>query len=427
MNKEKSFSKYSLFIWALSILFFFYEFFLSVLPATISSSIVEGLNINIEQFAIIGSGYFLTYAFMQIPVGILLDRFSFRVLVTLAAGLCAFGTLCFAFSQGFMSAFVSRLLTGLGSSFGFVGLMVVTLNWFPKKYFAFMLGWGQFLGAIGPLVAGVPIALLLKSVHGDWRFIFLFVAIFGFILTGLIGVFLKSKKKDPDAIVFIDKTTSIIRQIKEVFERPQIWWTMAYSSLLYVSLPLIGAFWGTAFLESKGFDKPTASLITSMIWIGLAIGCPFIGKFSEKYKRRIPFFALCAALGVISSLFILFGGVINKYFLGFLFFIVGFAGSGQSLSFAVIAENAPKKLRATALGMNNTSIMGVASIIPPIVTFIIKHYTTGNKITLQAFEKGLIVIPICFIVALIISLLGIKETFCRQQRELHIIKKTSAK
>lgn len=421
LNKKTDFSSYGIFIWILSILFFLYEFFLRVLPATLSLSIVQGLNINIGQFAIIGSAYYLTYSLMQIPVGILLDRFSIRVLVTIASCLCSFGALWFAFSQDFTSAFIARFMIGIGSSFGFVGLMVITLNWFPKKHFAFMLGCGQFLGAIGPLVAGVPIALLLNFFNGDWRLIFLWTAIFGIILTVMIALFFRGKQKDPDAIVFIDRTTSIIKQIKKVLNKRQIWWTMFYASLLYVSLPLLGAFWGTAFLESKGFEKPTAALICSMIWIGLAVGCPFLGKLSEKYKRRVAFFALSAFAGLISSLLILFSSIENVYCLSFLFFLIGFAGSGQSLSFAVIAENAPKKLKATALGMNNTAIMGVASILPIFVTSIIQHYTVGDKITLLAFEKGLIVMPICFIIALIISLLAIKETFCRQQGEQHII------
>lgn len=412
-----------MFIWILSILFFFYEFFLRVLPATISSSIVEGLNISIEQFAMLGSAYYITYSLMQIPVGILLDRFSIRLLVTIASSLCSFGALGITFSQGFTLAFISRLFIGVGSSFGFISLMVITLNWFPKKHFALMLGWGQFLGAIGPLVAGVPIALLLKAVHNDWRLIFLYVAIFGFVLTTLIGFFLKSKKPDPDDIIFINRRKPLKKQIQEIFSLSQIWWIMAFSSFIYVSLPLIGAFWGTAFLEIKGFDKTPASLIVSMIWIGLAIGCPLIGKLSDKYKRRVPFFNLCASLGITSSLLILYSNINNGYYLGVMFFFIGLAGSAQSLSFAIIAENAPKKLRATALGMNNTSLMGLASIIPPLVTVLIQYHAAGDEITLQAFEKGLMIIPICFFIALIISLTGIKETFCRQQREWHFIKR----
>ena len=160
-----------------------------------------------------------------------------------------------------------------------------------------------------------------------------------------------------------------------------------------------------------------------MIWIGLAIGCPFIGKCSEKYKRRRIFFIICSLLGVLSSLVILFSNITNKYYFILLFFLLGFSGSGASLSFAVITENAPKKLRATALGMNNTFIMGVASILPPLMTIIIRYYSKGNEITLYAFEKGLNVIPVCFFISLIISIIGTKETFCRQQRELHILKK----
>ena len=113
-----------------------------------AANIIDSLDLTVEQFSLIGSGYYITYSLMQIPVGMLLDRFAIRFLVTGACALCAFGTFCFSIAHGSTPAFVARLLIGAGSAFGFVGLMVMTLNWFPKKYFAFLLGWGQLLGAI---------------------------------------------------------------------------------------------------------------------------------------------------------------------------------------------------------------------------------------------------------------------------------------
>lgn len=424
MNEEKQFSFYSLFIWILAILFFFYEFFLRVLLATVAKDIIYSLKITAEQFAIIGSAYYLTYSFMQVPVGMLLDRFSARFLITVATALCAFGILWIGFADGFTPAFIGRLMIGLGSSFGFVSLMIVTLNWFPKKYFAFLIGCGQFLGALGPISAGAPIAILLNTVDGNWRLIFVGVALFGTILTIFIGLFLQSKPITADTIVFVDKKDPLGKRLKSLLMRPQIWWVLFYSATIYVTLPLLGAFWGTSYLETKGFARPSAAFIISMVWVGLAIGSPLFGKISDSMKLRKPFIAICAACGIISSLLVLFTPSKNHFYLSFLFFLIGIAGSGQNLSFAIIAELSPNSLRATALGINNTAIMGFAAIIPPFVTSIIQRFTENNEFTELAFEKGLSIIPIFFSIAFVISLFGIKETFCRQQNEIHKIEKS---
>lgn len=186
---------------------------------------------------------------MQFPVGVLLDKFSTKLWVTIAVITCAFGALWFSYAHSFLSAFISRMLIGFGSAFGFIFLMVVTINWFPKKYFAFLTGCGQFLGALGPLFAGAPIAFLLAKTQGDWRIIFFWIAIFGLILAIAIGLFFKDKPQKRNKIVFIDKKIPLKKRLAALLIRPQIWWILLYSGFVYVTLPLLGAFWGTSYLE----------------------------------------------------------------------------------------------------------------------------------------------------------------------------------
>ncbi len=372
-----------------------------------------------EQFALIGSAYYLTYAFMQIPVGLLLDRFSVKLLVTSACAFCTLGTLWFSFADGFLGAFIGRLLIGLGSSFGFVGLMIVTLNWFPRRQFAFLVGCGQFFGAIGPLCAGTPIAWMLIAVNGDWRLIFRWVGIVGGILAVLIGIFFKGKPVNTSKVVFVDHVEPLRKRIVALLQSGPIWWILLYSATVYMSLPLIGAFWGTSFLEAKGFAKPAAAGIVSMVWLGLAVGSPLIGKISDLIKRRKPLIMLCGILGLISSTLILYTSIKSGLVLGSLFFLVGLGGSGQNISFAIITEYSPKSLKATALALNNTALMGFAAVVPPIVTYIMKNFTAGGNLTEAAFIKGLTVIPLSFSLALLIAVFAIRETFCRQQNTIH--------
>lgn len=161
-----------------------------------------------------------------------------------------------------------------------------------------------------------------------------------------------------------------------------------------------------------------------MIWIGYAIGSPIIGKLSDSMKRRKPFLTFCATIGLASSLLFLFTKGQQEYYLSILFFLIGFAGSGNNIAFAMMSENATKNLRATALGMNNTAIMGFAAIIPPFVTSIIQHFAHEGELNAYAFEKGFVVIPICFVIAIVVSLFGLRETFCREQTEIHPLHKT---
>jgi len=425
LSKTKSSSPYRFFIWGLANLFFFYEFFLRVLPATVAKDIINSLDMTIEQYAFIGSAYYLTYSFMQIPVGLLLDRFDAKFLVTGAVTLCSLGALWFSVSEAFLPAFLSRLIIGVGSSFGFIALMIVTLNWFPRQHFAFLLGCGQFFGAVGPLCAGAPIAALLKSVDGDWRLVFLWVAFFGFLLSALFVFFFKGKPTSKDKILFVDKMDSLWVRLKSLLSLAQVWWTLSYAALIYVTVPILGAFWGVSYLEAMGFNKTTAAFIVSMLWLGLAVGSPIMGKLSDSMKRRKPASMLCALIGLISSLLFLLIPLHNEFFLGALFFLMGFAGSGQTLSFAIMSDQAPKVLRATAVSLNNTAMMGFAAIVPPLVTLVIRHFAVDGQLTVFAFEKGFLAIPVCFTLAFFIAIFACSETFCRQQNVVHKLDRSS--
>ena len=157
----------------------------------------------------------------------------------------------------------------------------------------------------------------------------------------------------------------------------------------------------------------------SMIWMGLAVGCPIFGKLSDKIQRRKPLLYFCTLLGICSSVYVIWTPSHNMWLLTCGFFLIGFAGSGQNLAFALMSEQAPTNLRGTALALNNTAIMGFAAIIPPCITKVMAYFAENGIYTVESFEKGLMVIPICFAIAFFILIFSIRETYCRQQSVLH--------
>jgi len=428
-SKNKKILFFAIFIWILAILFFFYEYFLRVFLGTIASSIILDLKLTAEQFSIICAAYYVIYAIMQPPVGFLVDRFGVRVLLSIAAFVCSLGVFWFGFSHSFFSAVISRMLIGFGASFAFISMLVIALNWFDKKYFAFLSGFAQLLGAVGPLLAGAPLAILLNIMKGNWRAIEFFLGIYGIIVGLLIAIFVRNKPKGKETqLIYLDYKSSFFEKIKTIFQRTQNIWIVLYASLVYVSTPLLAAYWGTSFLQSKGLEKSTAAFVISILWIGYAFGCPIIGKLSDKINKRKPFLILCSILGILSTIFLLFSNIFNIIFLSFSCLVLGFASSGSSLTFAVITENTIKKVHGTALGINNGTIMMLSAFIPSFASSIIQyslksHNRSFAQIEHIDFVSGLSIMPIVFSISLIIAIFLIKETFCRSQVEVLEVKK----
>lgn len=411
-------------IWAIALLFYLYEFFLGVFTGTLASELMDSFQIGPEQFSIIGSAYYFVYGCMQFPVGYLVERFGSRKSLCFASFICAFGTLWFSFASTFYGALLGRMLMGFGASFGFISILVLSLNWFPRKHFGLFTGLTQFLGTIGPLLAGGPLALAMLRLGNEWRFIFTLLSGIGFLIWLLILFFVRNKpKKDERAIVHLTPlSSSLIKELPSLFKIPSIWSIVIFGALIYASLPLLGAFWGTSYLQTRGFSKAPAAFIISLVWLGMAIGAPLYGKLSDALRRRKPLFIFSASIGLIGSLALLFCPT-NAYFLVILFIIfIGLAGAGQAITFPTIAELVPSKYHASSLGLNNFFVVFSGAILPPFVSSIIQSASSGETLTQTGFTLGLTVMPLLFLLALVVGLFTVKETFCRQQREVHPIK-----
>ena len=422
-SEKQSINWLGLVIWSIAALFFLYEFFLRTFVGTVAHQIIPDLNLNAETFSILGSAYYLAYAVMQIPVGILVDKFGVKRIMIFATLVCAAATYLFAHASGFYSAVAGRLLMGFGSSFAFVCLLVIAVTWFPRKLFGFFAGASQFIGTMGPLLAGGPLIVLMAEQHTSWRTALTEISIIGVILALLIVLIVKNKPRGGESVlIFLHSEKSIKERLRRLVLNHQAWWIALYSATNYVSLALLGAVWGTEYLQTRGLSQVYAADMISLAWLGYAIGCPALGALSDITKRRKPVLCFCAILGLCTTSLIVFSSLHAKALYTVLFFMLGVAASGQNIGFATITEQVSSTTRATALGLNNGAIVLLSALVPPVVSYFI-NAAAQHQTVLRAddFIVGLSIMPILYAVALLISLFMIKETFCKPQKQTIIL------
>jgi len=411
-------------IWALAALFFLYEFFLRTFVGSLAHQIIPDLGLNAGTFALLGSAYYVAYGLMQVPVGVLADKFGVKIIMIFATLVCALATYLFSRATNFEIAFLTRMMMGFGSAFAFVCLLVIAVTWFPKKYFGFFAGASQFIGTMGPFLAGGPLIALLAKTHSSWRFSLTLVASFGVILCVLILFFVKNKSRDGEQhLIYLTANKSIGKGLVLLAKNSQAWFVALYSGTNYVSMALLGAVWGTAFLQAQGLSQGHAADMISLSWLGYAIGCPLIGAISDFSKKRKPFLITCSFLGLcITSTLIIFSSL-PLYAYALLFLGLGLASSGQNIGFATISEHVDLATRATALGLNNGSITLSAAIIPPLCAYFISHSAGGDITNLQPhdFVTGFSLMPIMYGCALFLSTFCIKETYCKSQKEMILL------
>ncbi len=426
-QQQSPISVLGLIIWGLAALFFLYEFFLRTFVGSVAHQVIPDLKLNAETFAIIGSAYYIAYGVMQVPVGILADKFGVKILMMFATLVCVVSTFLFAHSNGFITAFISRLLMGFGSSFAFVCLLVIAVTWLPKKYFGFFAGTSQFIGTMGPLLAGGPLVALMAKTHQDWRSTLSEISAFGIALAVLILFLVKNKPRDgKQALIFLTQEEPLKSRLLRLAKNQQAWAVALYSATIYVSIALLGAIWGTEYLQVQGLSQGVAASIISLAWLGYAIGCPLLGAFSDIAKRRKPTLIFCALLGLFSTTAITYIPLHHSHWAyAFLFFCLGVAASGQNVGFATIAEHSDLSTRATSLGLNNGVITLFGAFIPPLASYFIFLSTgVGNdNLKPENFTLAFTIMPILYVVSLAISSFGIKETYCKPQKEAILLQR----
>lgn len=424
-EKESPITPLGLCIWLLAATFFLYEFFLRTFVGSVAHQVIPDLRLNAETFAMIGSAYYIAYGLMQVPVGILADRFGVKIIMIFATLVCTVSTIMFAHSQSFVSAFVSRLLMGFGSSFAFVCLLMIAVTWLPEKFFGFFSGLSQFIGTMGPLLAGGPLITLMAKTHETWRQALTKVGLAGLALTVLIFIVIREKpRSSQSSIVFLNVHEPFYKRLLRLATNHQAWFVAIYSATCYASMALLGAIWGTEFLQIEGFTQGIAASIISIAWLGYAIACPLLGAISDIAKRRRPALIFCALLGLMVTSIITYLPMHHStWAYALCFFALGVAAGGQNIGFATISEHTDVRTKATALGLNNGMITLSSAFIPPVVSYFIYATTISGQTALhpENFIFAFSIMPILFFISLVISVLFIKETYCKPQKEALIL------
>lgn len=429
-KKDTQITAQGVVIWSIAALFFLYEFFLRTFLGALAEQIIPDIHLKPSQFGLLASMFYIAYGIMQVPVGAITDKFGVKWSLISACLLCALAAFGFSQVSNFYLALMYRFLMGIGGGFAFISLLVVTLEWFPRKYLALFIGLGQFIGTMGALLAGGPLATLVVSHHVSWRIVFVGIAVLGVIIMSAAFIFVKRRKinnTDPQKLVILEPAEPLANKIKNLMGSSQAWWIATYSAFVFLTIAMLGAVWGTIYLQSLGFSQQASATIISFAWLGFACGCPLLGFTSDIFKRRKPIMLSCALLGLILTIIFVYFPLHNMLIYCVMLFVIGLTSSGQSIGFTIITEHVEPKARSMALGLNSAFITLLAAIIPYFVGLIIESIATPLRSSPMMhyqhsdFVIAFSVIPIAYIIATLIVIFLIDETYCRPQKQIIVL------
>lgn len=407
-------SWYPWLVWCLAASFFFYKYLVQVSPSVMTEELMHTFHVHAAGLGNLSAFYFYAYLIMQIPVGILLDRFSPRKITTLAILICSFSTLGFAYTDNIIIACIMRALMGFGAAFAAVSCFKLASMWFPPKRFALISGLFMTAAMLGAVGGQMPLSALINSV--GWRGALHSVAYLGMAF-GIVYYLLVRDKPTAHAH---DAITSfgIIKQLYKIFVNPQALMLSVYSGLAFAPVSVFGGLWGVPFLKlAYTLDKNTAAFAISCIFIGFAAGAPFWGWLSDSIGQRKPILFLGTGSALICLFCVVFLNNMPYILLLTLLFLFGFGASGFFTCFAMIKETFPLVLAATVLGWMNTFDSLCEALYEPLIGAVMDYTWSGHIInnvrqySLESYYLGFSLLLISLGLS-IISIFFIKETYC---------------
>lgn len=398
-------------------LFFFYEFIILNIFNSLGTSLIKEFHINATDLGSLSSYYFYANLIFLFPAGMILDRVSTKRLILAAMMICVGSTFVFSHAPNMMVMKACRFAMGVGGAFCLLSAVRLASRWFPAKKMAFVVGAIVTMAFIGGMCA--QYAKPIISIVG-WRHTLFYIACLGSLMTVAIFLFVQDFPDDYKIEEHHHHAAAPFKTaIKLSVLNVQNWLAGLYTSLLNLSVFILGALFGNMYLtQVYHLTSMQASSVCSMIFFGTIFGSPAIGWFSDRVGLRKMPMILFGVLSLIVVAMVLYGVSFWSYHsLVVLFFLIGFFTSSQVIGYPLIAEHNKRNVTATATGLGSTLIMG-GGLTQILVGYLLDSYRVGHQVidgvaqySPSTFNFAFSILPLGIIFGLVVSFF-IKETHC---------------
>ncbi|EWC58192.1 major facilitator superfamily MFS_1 [Actinokineospora spheciospongiae] len=296
------------------------------------------------------------YAAMQIPTGLLVDRFGPRRVLTAAALFMGLGQLLFAFAASFPLALTARAVLGLGDAMTFVSVLRVVAAHYPPRRYATLAAITATFGSFGNLVATVPLTLLLDN--AGWTTTFAIAGGLTFCYSLAVALRVRDTPRgtpaQPAAAIPLRQVAGHVRAAWVVPGTRLGFWVHFTTMFTPAALGLL---WGFPYLvQAQGMsDAQAGAVLSLLVVVGMVLG-PFIGETTGRrpiLRLPIVWAFLTGAITVWAVLLGWPGGVVPG---PVVVAAIGFLSLGSpvsSIAFALARDYNPIARVGTATGVVN--------------------------------------------------------------------------
>ena len=272
---------------------------LRAITATISPELISEFDLSAGSLGLLGGGYFLGFASVQIPLGYLLDKSGPKKIVSYFLLIAIVGMISFSLSQNFISLLISRVLIGIGVGACLMGPLTAYRVWFQDETQQRANSWMLMVGAIGMLSSSLPVQYFLPLV--GWRVIFLSLALLTFVCILLIIIFIPKWQSKS-----IDNKHLNESKLSTVWKNPLFKSLVPMGFFSYGGLFAIQTLWaGPWMIRVSGYTPEESAQGLFIIYLCMLISFLVWGYFVPKFSKNVNDAIRLLKIGAPINLFVL--------------------------------------------------------------------------------------------------------------------------
>lgn len=392
---------------------YFFVYFHRISVSVVGTDIVAEVGGTV---GVLSSAYYWTYALMQIPCGLLTDRFGPRAVCTAFLLVASAGSLATCLGGEFWVMVLGKVMIAAGMAVVYVPLMKLVSVWFPKRDYAVLSGVVIAVGNVGAIAAAGPLSVLADAV--GWRDVFLVLGVVTLALSAACFLLvrdhpsqrglpsaedLEESQRGTAAEERSDARVPVLKGLRIVASGGRRFWPCALAYfLVYGTIMTFQGTWAATYFDSVyGFALSAAWMVTA-VGVGKIASTLVIGAMTTRglirSKRRAMILGASALTAVWLVIFLLAGEVDSYWFWLSVCLLFGFFGGFMTLTFTQIKEWYPIAVAGTSVSAANTFLFLGASVCTTVSGWII-----GTAYTLENFSVvwGLMAVLCAIAVALL--------------------------
>lgn len=366
-------------VWAVGLAVYLLAVFHRSSLAVAGLAATDRFDISASQLATFTMLQLLVYAGMQVPVGLLVDRFGSRSVLLTGVLLLSLAQCGFAFATTYPLALVARLFVGMGDAMTFICVLRLVSSWFPVRRIPLMTQLTGTLGQLGAVVAAVPMTWALRDL--GWTRAYLGAASIGVVLSLLVVVLLHDSPerrhlRGPHLSLRAVRT-SLAASWSHPGTRLGFW--MHFCTQF--SATALGLLWGYPFfVRGEGRTPEAAGLLLTVMVVAVMAAGPTLGWLvgAHPWHRSSMVLVIVSSIVVVWTVVLAWPGNAPLWLLVLLVVVVGVGGPASMIGFDVGRTSNPSSRLASASGIINQGGFYASLTLVIVIGLVLDWRTPGG-------------------------------------------------